>query len=65
MEANARMPAKILPRVIEKLCRRLNPKQILSALTAIDVEAKKERLSLNDDTERKRVWLVIIVASVC
>jgi membrane protease YdiL (CAAX protease family) len=65
VDANARMPAKILPRIIEKFCRRLNPKQILSALTAIDNEAKAERAHLDEDVERKRVWLVIIVACVC
>jgi membrane protease YdiL (CAAX protease family) len=59
------MPAKILPKIIETLCRRLNPKQILSALTAIDNEAKAERAHLDDDVERKRVWLVIIVACLC
>ncbi|MFT6448598.1 MAG: membrane protease YdiL (CAAX protease family) [Oleispira sp.] len=43
----------------------LNPKQILTALSAIDHDAKAERAQLNDDIERKRVWLVIMVACVC
>lgn len=61
MESSARMPAQAIMRLRD----RLNPKQILTALSAIDDEAKAERALLNDDAERKRVWLVIIVACVC
>lgn len=61
MKANARMPTNILERIIH----RLNPKQILNALAAIDQEAKIERSVLDDDAERKRVWLVILVACLC
>lgn len=43
----------------------LNPKQIPLALTAIDEEAKEERSQLDDDVERRRVWIVIAVACVC
>ena len=61
VKINARMPTT----VIEKICHTLNPRQILNALTAIDAEAKAERIHRNDDLERKRVWLVIMVACVC
>ena len=61
MESSARMPAQAIMRLRD----RLNPKQILTALSAIDNEAKADRALLNDDAERKRVWLVIIVACVC
>jgi membrane protease YdiL (CAAX protease family) len=55
------MPVTLFKRV----CHFLNPKQIISAITAIDNEAKAERAHLDDDIERKRVWLVIIVSCVC
>jgi membrane protease YdiL (CAAX protease family) len=61
VKINARMPVT----VIERICQTLNPRQILNALTAIDAEAKAERIHRNDDLERKRVWLVIMVACVC
>jgi membrane protease YdiL (CAAX protease family) len=57
--------ARLRITLFKKICHVLNPKQILSAITAIDNEAKAERAHLNDDVERKRVWLVIIVACVC
>tara|TARA_B100000446_G_scaffold96693_1_gene90663 strand:+ start:777 stop:1655 length:879 start_codon:yes stop_codon:yes gene_type:complete len=60
MESTARMP-----RMISKIWQVLNPKQIVTAIDAIDSEAKAERLLLNDDHERKRVWLVIMVACLC
>lgn len=43
----------------------LNPKQILTALKTIDSEAAEERKLLDDQVERKRVWLVLMVACVC
>lgn len=55
------MPTKPLNKILGSL----NPKQILTALSTIDDEAKADRALLNDDVERKRVWLVIIVACVC
>ena len=60
MEPTARMPLKK-----SSIWQALNPKQIVTALAAIDKEAKSERLLLNDDHERQRVWLVIIVACLC
>lgn len=60
-----KIEARMLIRFFTKVFQILNPKQILTALTAIDAEAKAERSQLNDDTERKRVWLVIIVACFC
>lgn len=61
MESNARMQTGLFSRIFTVL----NPKQILTALSAIDHDAKAERAQLNDDIERKRVWLVIMVACVC
>ena len=61
MESNARMQTGLFGRIFTVL----NPKQILTALSAIDHDAKAERAQLNDDIERKRVWLVIMVACVC
>jgi membrane protease YdiL (CAAX protease family) len=61
VHSDARMQAGFFNRIVNAL----NPKQILTALSAIDHDAKAERAQLNDDAERKRVWLVIIVACVC
>ncbi len=61
MHSNARMQTGLFSRIFTVL----NPKQILTALSAIDHDAKVERAQLNDDVERKRVWLVIMVACVC
>jgi membrane protease YdiL (CAAX protease family) len=61
VEFHARLPITL----VKNIYHVLNPKQILSAITTIDKEAKAERAHLNDDVERKRVWLVIIVACVC
>lgn len=44
---------------------KLNPKQIFIALKVIDQEAKEDRQNVDEDTERRRVWWVIIVACVC
>jgi hypothetical protein len=61
VEFHARLPVTLF----KKIFHVLNPKQIISAITAIDNEAKAERAYLDDDVERQRVWLVIIVACVC
>jgi membrane protease YdiL (CAAX protease family) len=65
MEPAARTHENFLASRLAKVWNILNPKQIVSALSAIDNEAKAERLLLNDDDERKRVWFVIMVACVC
>lgn len=61
MHVDARIQTGFFNRIVNAL----NPKQILTALSAIDNEAKLERAKLDDDIERKRVWLVIMVACVC
>lgn len=65
MDSSARKLTRFIPKSLENIGRKLNPKQIITALTAIDTEAKAERLLRDDDAERKRVWLVIIVACIC
>ena len=47
------------------MMNKLNPKQILIALKVIDQEAKEDHQNLDEDTERRRVWWVIIIACVC
>ena len=61
MHSNARKQAGFFSHIFNAL----NPKKILTALSAIDHDAKAERAQLDDDVERKRVWLVIMVACVC
>ena len=61
MHVDARIQTGFFKRIVNAL----NPRQILTALSAIDNEAKLERAKLDDDIERKRVWLVIMVACVC
>ena len=65
MEPTARKLKHTLANRRARIWQLLNPKQILSALSTIDNEAKAERLLLDDDTERRRVWVVIMVACVC
>jgi len=69
VESSARMPIRTVIKTPTKMLTRvwdmLNPKQILMALAAIDAEAKAERSCLDDDSERNRVWMVIIIACFC